>query len=115
MVFTRKIDDSLTSLVKKLDKACQDKHLCSFIVYMSDDETAEKNLKQLAEKNGIKKTVLTLDNVSGPPGYKISKDAEVTVVLYNQRKVEANHAFRKGDFNDKSVETVLSDLSKITK
>jgi hypothetical protein len=115
MVFTRKIDDSLTSLVKKLDQARQDKKICSFIVYMSDDEGAEDQLKKLAEKNGIKKTVLTKDNVAGPPDYNIAKDAEVTVILYNKRKVEANHAFRKGEFNPKAVERVVSDLPKISK
>src|SRR4051812_15399012 len=104
MVFARKIDDSLTSLVKKLDKASQDKDIKSFVVLLNDDESIEDQLKSLADKNAIKKTVLTKDNVAGPPGYKIAKDAEVTVIFYNKRKVEANHAFRKGEFDSKAVE-----------
>jgi hypothetical protein len=115
VVFTRKIDDSLTSLVKKLDKATKEKDIKSFVVLMSDEENAEEQLKTLADKNGIKNTVLTKDNVSGPPAYKISKDADVTVLLYNKRKVEVNHAYRKGEFNQKAVDTVVSDLSKISK
>jgi hypothetical protein len=67
----------------------------------------------LADKNSIKKTVLALDNVAGPTAYKVAKDAEVTVILYNKRKVEANHAYRKGDFNAKALDTVIDDLSKI--
>ncbi len=115
MIFTRKIDDSLTSLVKKLDKASQEKDVRSFVVLMTDDEKAEEQLKSLADKAGLKKTVLTKDNVSGPPGYKISKDAEVTAILYNKRKVEVNHAYRKGEFNAKAVDTVIGDISKISK
>src|SRR6266446_3475070 len=112
MIFARKIDDSLTSLVKKLDQACQDKNINSFVVFLSDEEDMKDKIKKLAEKNSIKKTVLTLDNVTGPPPYKVSKEAEVTVVLYNKRKVEANHAYRKGEFNAKAVDAVISDLSK---
>jgi hypothetical protein len=115
MVFARKIDDSLTSLVKKLDQASQDKKIRSFVVLMTDEEGVEDQLKKLAEKNNIKKCVLTKDNPAGPPAYHVSKDAEVTVVLYNKRNVEANHAYRKGEFNSKAVDTVVSDLTKITK
>jgi hypothetical protein len=105
----------LTSLVKKLDKASQDKKFNSFVVLMTDDENAEAQLKKLAQNNGIKKTVLTVDNPAGPPAYKIAKDAEVTVLLYNKRDVKANHAFRSGQFSDKSIDAVLSDVPKITK
>jgi hypothetical protein len=114
VIFARKIDDSLTSLVKKLDKASQDKKIKSFVVLMNDDEGVEDQLKKLAEKNDLKKTVLTKDNPAGPSDYNIAKEAEVTVLLYNKRKVEANHAFRKGDFNAKAVDAVIGDLSKIT-
>jgi hypothetical protein len=114
VVFARKIDDSLTSLVKKLDKASTDKKINSFVVLMTDDENAEAQLKKLADKNGIKKTVLTIDNPAGPSAFKISKKADVTVLLYNKRTVEA-YAFGKGEFNAKGVETVLSGLPKITK
>lgn len=105
----------MTSLVKKLDKVSQDKKIKSFVILMTDDENAEAQLKKLADKNGIKKTVLAIDNPTGPSAYKISKNAEVTVLLYNERTVEANYAFPKGQFNAKSVETVLSGLPKITK
>jgi len=115
VVFTRKIDDSLTSLVKKLDSASEDKKIKSFVVLMTDDENAEDQLKALNKKLGLKKTVLTKDNVAGPPAYKIAKDAEVTVLLYNQRDVKSNLAFRKGEFNEKAVEAVVSDISKISK
>jgi hypothetical protein len=115
VVFARKIDDNLTSLVKKLDKASKDKSFNSFVVLMTDDENAETQLKKLAETNSIKKTVLTIDNPAGPPAFKISKDAEVTVLLYNKRKVEANHAFAKGQFSTKGIDAVLSDVPKIAK
>ena len=104
----------MTSLVKKLDKASQDKGICSFVIVMTDDEKAEDQLLALAKKNNIKKTVLAIDNPAGPPAFKISKKAEVTVLLYNKRKVEANYAYGKGELNAKAIDAVIDGIPKIS-
>jgi hypothetical protein len=107
----------LTSLVKKIDAATQkhnkDANLCSFVVFMNDDEGLDKKLKEVAEKEGIKKTILTIDNPSGPTAYKIAKDADVTVIMYNKHTVHANHAFKKGELNEKTIDAVVADIKKI--
>lgn len=116
MIFARSNSDALTSLVKKIDAATAEnksKRMGSFVVYLSDDEALEDQLKTLAEKQGIKNTVLAIDNVAGPKGYNVAKDADVTVVLYNKRKVEANHAFKKGELNAKAIDAIIADLPKI--
>ena len=114
MVFARKTGSGLTSLVKKLDEAqSKNKKMKSFICFLSDDEKLGDELKALAEKQGIKNTVLAIDNVAGPAAYKVAKEAEYTVLFYNKRKVEVNHAFRAGELNEKAVATVVADLSKI--
>lgn len=110
MVFSRTTSKDLTSLVKKIDAA---KGINSFVVFLSDDESLEGKLKQLAEKEGIDNCVLSIDNVAGPKGYNIHKDAEVTVMLYKGRKVQANHAFRKGELNAAAIERIVADLPKI--
>jgi len=102
----------LTSLVKKLDST---KGVNSFVIFLSDEEKLKDEAVKLAEKESIKNTIFAIDNVAGPKGYNISKDAEVTVLLYTGGKVEANHAYRKGDFNAKAVEAILKDLPKIQK
>jgi hypothetical protein len=117
MIFTREINDPLTGLVKKLDaqvgKAGKNK-MAAIVVVLTDDEGAEKKLKDLADVEQIKNVSLAvLENPAGPPAYKIAKDAEVTVLLYKQHKVAANHAFKKGQFSEKSVEEVVADLPKI--
>jgi len=116
MIFAREVSDSLTSLVKKIDAATNktpNQKLCSFVVFLTDEEKAPENLKALAQREGIKHTILTIDNVPGPPDYHIAKDADVTVVLYNKRVVEANHAFKKGELNARGVERIMADLPKI--
>jgi hypothetical protein len=102
----------LTSLVKKIDAKGSD-GLKSFVVYLSDDEKLEDELKTYADKTGLKNTVLAIDNVAGPKAWSISKDAEVTVILYNKRKVEANHSFRSGELNSSGVEKVVADVPKV--
>ncbi|MBX9677925.1 MAG: hypothetical protein K2X38_04110 [Gemmataceae bacterium] len=114
MVFAREASNDLTSLVKKLDSAAAaNKKLNTFVVFLNDDEKMEGKLKEMAEKEKVKNVVLAIDNPAGPDGYEINKDADVTVVLYNKRKVEVNHAYRKGELNTAAIEKIISELPKI--
>lgn len=115
MIFAREVSDNLTGLVKKIDTATAKNSDCrmgSFVVFLNDDESIEGKLKELAKKEGIEKTILAVDNPAGPQGYNIPKDADITVVLYNKRKVLANHAFKKGELKEADVEKVVADLKK---
>ena len=119
MVFAREISDSLTSLVKKLDAAAvknKDSRMGTFVVFCTkDDEGLQKKLKELDKKLKLKKVVLTIDNPAGPRGYNINKDADVTVVLYVDKTVKVNRAYKKGEFKDKDADKVIADLPKILK
>jgi hypothetical protein len=114
VVFARKPSDTLTSLVKKFDAVVGEKKMKSFVVFLNDDEKLPDELKALSVKEKIKNTPFAVDNPAGPGAYKIAKEADVTVLLYNKHKVEANHAFRKGELTPQAVETIVKDLSKIT-
>jgi hypothetical protein len=117
VVFTREMTPPLTGLVKKLDKATAehaDAHMASFVVVLSDDQDAtEKQLKDFIKKDDIQKTVLTIFDRAGPAPYHIAKDADVTVLLYRNKTVKANYAFKRGEFTDKTSEEILGDLPKI--
>ena len=116
MIFAREASDPLTSLVKKIDAATEhnkDKRMGSFIVFLTDEENAKDKLKGLADKEGIKNTIFAIDNVAGPPSYNIVREADITVVLYNRRKIEANYAFKKGELNSQAVDKIVADIPKI--
>jgi hypothetical protein len=116
VVFARETSDKLTSLVKKIDAATAKNSGCSmgsFVVFCSDDEKMEEKLKDLVKKEKIEKTILTIDNPAGPKGYNISKDADITVLLYVNKNVKANYAFKKGKLGDKDIEKIVGDLQKI--
>jgi hypothetical protein len=116
MIFAREISDPLTSLVKKLDEATAKNSGCSmgsFVVFCSDEEGLDKKLKVLAEKHNIKHLILSVDNESGPRAYKVAKDADITVVLYNRNDVKVNHAFKKGELKPKDIDKIVNEVSKI--
>jgi hypothetical protein len=118
MVFAREVSPELTKLIKKIDAATAQNEGCSmgsFVVFLNDKEGLDGQLKSMAKENDLKKIVLSIDNPAGPKAYNVSKDADVTVVLYKERTVKANYAFKKGALSDKDVDTVVGDVSKITK
>jgi len=82
----------------------------------NDPDADEEKLTAIARKHNIKAVPLTMfDGVAGPEKYKISKDAETTVLLWKGRTITANHAFAKGKFNKESTTAVLKDLDKLLK
>jgi len=116
VVFAREITPPLTSLVKRLDEATtvnKDCHMGSFVVFLSDEEKLADQLKHFAKKEDLKKTILTIDNPAGPGDYDIAKDADVTVLLYVDKTVKANHAYAKGAFTENDIPMIIRDLSKI--
>jgi uroporphyrinogen-III synthase len=116
-VFAREITPGLTSLVKKLEQTTADSStkVGAFVVLMTDDEKAEAKLKELAEKEDLKKVVLLLDNPAGPSDYKIAKEADVTVLLYEKKEVKKNFAFEKGKFTDKEADKIAAARKELTK
>jgi hypothetical protein len=116
MIFAREASPAVISLIKKIDEATvknKGADMGSFVVFLSDKEGLDKELASMAKQEGIKSTVLSIDNPAGPKGYNVNKDADVTVVLYTERTAKANWAFKKGELNDKAIATIVAGVSKI--
>lgn len=116
MIFAREVTDGLTSLVKKIDAATDKNSSCrmgSFVVFCSDEEGLKKKLETLADKEKLKRTVLTIGNPAGPEGYDIAKDADVTVLLYVGQTVKINRAYKKGELTEREVDRIVSEVPKI--
>ena len=43
----------------------------------------------------------------------VAKEADVTVLLYHEGKVEANFAYKKGELKAEDVDTIVKNVSKI--
>ena len=114
-VFARKTSEPLTSLVKQIDsKIGENSKLKSFVVLITDQgEKAKEDLKKFAADGAIKNVPLTMyQENTGPPNYELSKDAEITVLMWNDQKVKVNRAF-KGELTDADVRTIVADIPKL--
>ena len=117
MIFARNADCPATQkLIKQVDDKVSknsDCNLRSFVVFCTDDSNAEAKLKEMAKEKGIQKVVLSTDSPTGPSKYKVAKDADVTVVLYTNRTVKANHSYKAGELKDADITAILADIKKI--
>jgi len=117
-VFAREITDDLTSLVKQIDEKIgdnTDKKMAGFVVLLTDDpDAAEARLKELAEKQKIENTPLTVyDGVAGPENYKIAEKADVTVMMWVGGKVKVNRVFEKGKLDKAAIGKIIKDTETI--
>jgi hypothetical protein len=118
-IFARNADDAtlqkLVASVEEVTAKNAKAELNSFVVFCSDSDKLEAKLKDMAGKAKLKNVVLAIESNEGPDKYNISKDADVTVLLYKERTVVANHTFGKGKLTEKDVEKVTADIAKLVK
>jgi hypothetical protein len=118
IVFARTITDPLGKLTAGLDKAVGDdkaSDLRAWVTFLSDDQTTlDTKLVEWGRKNALHDVpVGVFENLDGPPSYRLSRDADVTVLLYVNHKVVANFAFRPGELTADRVAEVLKALPEI--
>jgi hypothetical protein len=114
-VFARKTSEPLASLVKQIDQQIAgNKSLKSFVVlFGADPDKAREELRKLAKEKVISNVPLTMyGEAGGPPDYELSRNADVTVLMWKRHKVQVNHAF-KGELTDKDIEAVVADIPKL--
>lgn len=119
-VFVREITDEVAMLITKLDKEIEkneEKQLKAFVVLLSEDPKADEvTLIKVTRKHRIRNVPLTIfDGEIGPPKCRISEKAAVTVMLWHDSEVKANHAFANGNLDKKSIDAVVKSTAKILK
>jgi hypothetical protein len=114
-VFARKTSEPLASLVKQIDKQIDENaKLKSFVVVLgSEPDRAREEINKLAHQNGIKNVPLTMfGDPAGPGQYDLSRNADITVLMWKQHKVQFNHAY-KGELNKKDIGAIVADIPKL--
>jgi len=117
LVFARTMSKPLTELVNRLDvEAAKHKSakLRMVVVLLSDDDAVEGALKKYGARQGIRHVNLAIAEPDGPRAYKLSREADVTVLLYKRKKMEVNHVFKKDELKEKAREKIVGDVPKIT-
>lgn len=118
VVFARSLNDPLARLIGRIDKALtehQKAGLRAWVTFLSADQPAlDAKVVQWAQEHAIRGVPLgVFEDVDGPPSYRLSRDADVTVLLFVGRKVVANYAFRKSELNEERTAEVMKSLPRI--
>lgn len=117
-VFTRTVDDKVALLIKQIDGVVgknDAKKAAAFVVVLTDEPEAQQGkLKEVAEKQKIEHTPLTVfDGQVGPPAYKIAKDAEVTVMMWVGGELKVNQALKASDLSADKISSLVKESGKI--
>jgi hypothetical protein len=120
IVFARTLSDPLGKLARGLDKALADHknaELRAWVTFLSDDQTAlDPKVVEWSKKHALRSVPLSVfEDMVGPPTYRLSRDADVTVLLSVKQKVVRNFAFRTGELNDERITEILKSIAQITK
>ncbi len=117
-IFTRSVDGNVPALINQIDGVVgqnQNKDMKAFVVLLTDEEAAaEKSLKETAAKVSVANTPLTtFDGAAGPAKYKISKDADVTVMMWVDGKLKVNEALKASDLTNEKIAALVKQTSNI--
>jgi len=119
MIFTRKLDDTLASLVKKVNDTVEQnkaKRMAAFVVLLGDDAKSKADdLKALAETEKLSiPLTIAVEQPNGPEAYKISPEADQTILLYNRlSSVKDNVALKPGELTPAKINEILKKTSEI--
>lgn len=117
-IFAREVNGEVKSLIHEVDAvvgANQAKDMKAFVVLLSDEpEAKEATLKQTATDAKVANTPLTtFDGNAGPRDYKISQDAQVTVMMWVDGKLKVNEAYKPGELTQDKISGLLGKTSQI--
>ncbi|WP_437203419.1 hypothetical protein [Planctomicrobium sp. SH664] len=117
-VFARGVKGEVPTLIQNLDGVVgnnQAKDMKAFVVLLTDEPEAHKGeLKKIAEEKKVANTPLTtFDGIAGPPAYSISKDADVTVMMWVDGKLKVNESFKIDELTNEKVAAVVKKTSEI--
>jgi hypothetical protein len=113
-VFAREVTDPLIELIRRLDGATSKhaKHrMYCFVVLLTEDKAKQQRLSDLARRENLRGVLLTARSAALHRVHRLAEEADVTVLLVNKRRVQANHAYQGMTSFD--VDAILQDLPTI--
>ena len=121
MIYARKLDDNLASLVKKFEKVVTDNEEKKFAVLVAviggEVEELKTSAAEFASNHNISKAVVVVpdEQPDGPRKYGISADATTCVFLYKGKKVEVAHILPKDALKKDRIASIVADVDTILK
>ena len=119
IVFARSATPALGKLLQKLDQAVAARpkgELTAWMTVLGEKTMSIDALGKWAKEQGLTAVPTgVFDDPVGPPSFKLAADADVTVLLFLDRKVTANYAFHTGDLDDSAAKAVGEAVTALGK
>lgn len=117
-IFTRDVNDELAALIKKMDEVVGengDAGMAGFVVLMTDEPAEhEDSLKSLATEQDIRRVPLTVfDDRYGPRSYRLSRDADVTVMMWVEGELAVNQSFKREQLTEDAIAGLVRSTERI--
>jgi hypothetical protein len=118
IIFARTLSGPLGKLAQQLDRALgqyKAAQLRGWITFLNEDQAAfDPKVVAWGQKYALRHLPLgVFEDKDGPPSYRLSPEADVTVLLSVRQRVVANFAFRAGEMNEAAIAEVLRALPTI--
>lgn len=117
IVFARSVSDRLGKLMLACDEAVAARPrdgMRAWMTVLGEKTIGLDDLAKWATKAGLKSVpVGVFDDPVGPPSYRLADDADVTVIVFENRKVTGNFAFRRGELDEAAVKLVANHLARL--
>jgi hypothetical protein len=117
IVFTRSLSEPMAKLVASCDEVITAKpkdSIRGWMTVLGEKTVGAEDLGKWAKEMGLKSMpVGVFDDPIGPPSYKLADDADLTILLFVDRKVVANFAFRKGELDETSAKKVVEEVKRL--
>lgn len=80
----------------------------------SDSKKVTADLKELVKAEKVNSLELTVyEDEVGPKFCKISKETEITIVIYRGTIVTANHVFADGKVDQNAIDQIVKDIKAL--
>lgn len=120
IILARASSEQLGQLVKQVDQLLlkhQKQKLHGWVTFVGMKQpTQEPEIVSWGKKQGLKELSLGIyEPTEGPPGYKLSADAEITVLLVKQSKVVHNFAYTAKGLTPADTKKILELVPPLVK
>jgi hypothetical protein len=115
IVFARSLSDPLASLARRLDHAVQSNSkadLRAWITFLDADQLHfDPKLVAWSRQHALRSVPLgVFEDPVGPPSYRLSRNADVTVIFYVKQKTSATFAFAPSELDEQHITEMLKTL-----
>lgn len=120
VIFARTLNERLAKLARGLDKAMiehKPSDLRCWVTFLNEQPLEfDPKVVQWGQQQAIRNVPLGIfEDLDGPPAYRLSRDADATVLLFVKQKVVANFAFRANEMTDEMIAEVLKAVPQLAK